>query len=838
MSSDSGAWPPPPIPPPPAAPTTLSALNAALAGAYVVDRELGGGGMSRVYLAHDVDLERRVVIKVLSSELISGISRERFRREVLVSARLQHPNIVPVLDAGEAGGEPYFVMAYVDGEPLSARIEREGKLANAEAVRILRDVARALSYAHAQGFVHRDIKPGNVLLTSGSAVVADFGIAKALAAGIHKSGDDHGTLTRVGMSVGTPAYMAPEQAAGDARTDHRADLYSFGVMAYEMLTGLNPMARTTPAETLAAHLTHTPEALHLKRPGVSRSLAELVMRCLEKNPNSRPQSAGEVAEALEDPSMVSGVGVRTADVQAVVNGRRRRRWLIGAVAALAIVTAALFVWQRAPNAESASSTAAAAPRGPAIAVLPFATISSDSSDEYLAAGMTDQLTSALGRVAGWRVASRRAVEQQQDVDTAAGGFVKSLGLTHTVEGAVQRQGQRLRVAVRLVDANTGFSLWSDVFQYQMADIFAVQDEITGRIVEAIGGALGTTQNADAIAGGAAPNATESEGTAKPEAYEHYLRARFLFARRDEASLREALGEYQAAVKIDSGFARAHAGIASVYAILPLYTQVPRTQVQDSAMRAAERAIAADSTVADGYAARGVLHNAAWNWQQGEADFRRAIALDSVHAGAHQWLADNLFVNGRVNEAVAVYRDAVRLDPVTPILRASYSYALAAARQTDSALAQAREGVRLDPANPIVRLLVGHTYLALGRNPQALKELETANTQAPNVPLIVGGLGAALAANGMRDRAEDLLATLEKLPPRSGASAAIGKIRLALGDVSGALVALQRAVLERDEVFGNEAMVTPLYDPLRPLPQFAEILRAARLDVARLTARRQ
>ncbi|MGQ0640565.1 MAG: protein kinase domain-containing protein [Gemmatimonadaceae bacterium] len=800
-----------------------------------MDRELGGGGMSRVYLAHDVDLERRVVIKVLSTELLSGVSRERFRREVLVSARLQHPNIVPVLNAGEAGGEPYFVMAYVEGEPLSARLEREGKLANAETVRILRDVARALAYAHAQGFVHRDIKPGNVLLTSGSAVVADFGIAKALAAGMHTSGDDHGTLTRVGMSVGTPAYMAPEQAAGDPKADHRADLYSFGVMAYEMLSGQNPMSRATPSETLAAHLTYTPDALQVRRPGVSRSLASLVMQCLEKSPGNRPQTAAAVADALEDPSMVSGVAVSTSDVQAVVNGRRRRRLLIGGAAVVAAAVVAAVVWQAAPNDSSPRGrTAAVAATRPAIAVLPFATISSDSSDEYLAAGMTDQLTGALARVPGWNVVSRRAVQQHQETDTTSGGFAKSLGLTHVVEGAVQVQGERLRVAVRLVDANTDFSLWSDVFEYQMADIFAVQDQITTRIVDAISGTIGSAQ---AVAASGAAKGTEGDGTTKPEAYEHFLRARFLFARRDAASLREALSEFQAATRVDSSFARAHAGMASVYSLLPLYSNVPRTQVQDSGMRAAERAISADSLLADGFAARGVLHNSAWNWAHGEADLRRAIALDSTHSGAYQWLGDNLFVNGRVAESVALYRVAVRLDPVTPVLRGSYSFTLATAGQADSATAQAREGIRLDPANPIVRLLVAHAYLAMGRAAEARKELETANSQAPNTPRILGGLGAALVANGMREEAEVILARLVKFPPRSGAAAATAKVRLALGDVSGALVALQTAVLERDEAFGAEALITPLYDPIRKVPQFADILRAARLDVARLTAGR-
>ncbi len=811
-----------------ALPAPSAALQRALAGEYVIDRELGGGGMSRVYLAHDVTLERRVVIKVLSSELISGVSRERFRREVLLSARLQHPNIVPVLDAGEAEGEPYFVMAYVEGEPLSTRLQREGKLPNAEAVRILRDIARALAYAHVQGVVHRDIKPGNVLLTSGSAVVADFGIAKALAAGLHSSGDDHGTLTRLGTSVGTPAYMAPEQAAGDPKTDHRADIYALGLVAYEMLTGENPMARATPAETLVAHLTHTPATLRVRRPAISASLASLVMQCLEKSPASRPQTAAEVADALEDPSMVSGVNVTTSDVQSVVRGWRRRRVRYGVAALLAAAAVGLVVWPWAPNENA--PRAAAVPAGPAIAVLPFATISSDSSDAYLAAGMTDQLASALGRVPGWRVASRRAVEQYQRDDTTGTELTKSLGLTHVVEGAVQRQGERLRVAVRLVDGSTGFSLWSDVFEYQQADIFAIQDEIASRIVEAIGGSIApaTAAASDSVTGTAT----------HPEAYEHYLRARFLFARRDAASLREAIAEFQAAIRLDSTFAPAYAGIASAYAVLPLYSNVPRTQIQDSAMRAAERAIAADSTLADGFAARGVLHNAVWNWSRAEADFRRAIALDSAHAAAHQWLGDNLVVNGRVQEAIAAYRAAVRLDPVTPILRASYAYALAAGGQTDSALVQAGEAARLEPANPIVRTLAGHTHLALGRPREARRHLETANTQSPNTPLIMGGLGAALAADGMRERAEEILAALGRFPARSGAASATAKVRLALGDASGALVALQTAVLEHDEVFGSESMMTPLYDPVRSLPQFAEILRAARLDVARLTARRQ
>jgi TolB-like protein/Flp pilus assembly protein TadD len=498
---------------------------------------------------------------------------------------------------------------------------------------------------------------------------------------------------------------------------------------------------------------------------------------------------------------------------------------VGVLAALGLGFIGL---RQLPNEDRPAPAAAAAP---AIAVLPFATISSDSGDAYIAAGMTDQLTSSLARVPGWRVASRRAVQQAQDEDTT-GNFAAALGLSHLVEGAVQRQGQRLRVAVRLIDGTSGFSLWSEVFEYAMQDIFAVQDAIAREIADAITAATGAGDSA-------AGSVVESRvgGTAHAEAYEHYLRARFLFARRDSASLREALAEYQTAARLDSSFARAHAGIATVYAVLPLYGRVARPVIQDSGLRAAERAIAADSGLADGYAARGVLHNAAWNWTGAEADFRRAIALDSTHAAAHQWLGDNLVVNGRVTEAVAAYREAVRLDPVTPVLRATYAYALAVASMSDSALAQVREALRLDPASPVVRVLVGHAYLALGRLSDARRELETANSQAPGMPLVLGGLGAALAADGQRDRAEDVLARLAALPPRSGAAFAMAKVHLGLGDAAAAMRALQSAVLEHDEMIGSESMAAPLYAPLRSLPPYAEILRAARLNVARLTATR-
>ncbi len=292
-------------------------LEAALTGTYVFQRELGGGGMSRTYLALEQALNRRVVVKVLAPELLAGISLERFHREVLLAAQLQHPHVVPVLTAGEAGGLPWFSMPYVDGDSLRRRLE-QGPVPTGEVISILRDVARALAYAHAHGIVHRDIKPDNVLLSAGSATVTDFGIAKAITAARTDGGGRATTLTQVGTSIGTPIYMAPEQAAADPNADHRVDLYAFGVMAYELIAGRPPFQGNTPARLLAAHMSETPRDVRSIRPDIPPALAELIMTCLAKDPDGRPQQARELVRVLETVT-TSG---NAAAVPAVLHGGR------------------------------------------------------------------------------------------------------------------------------------------------------------------------------------------------------------------------------------------------------------------------------------------------------------------------------------------------------------------------------------------------------------------------------------------------------------------------------------------------------------------------------------
>src|SRR5437870_7249525 len=286
--------------------------------------------MARVFVAQETALDRKVVIKVLPPETAAQVSLERFKREILLAAKLQHSHIVPLLTAGESNGLPYFTMPFVDGESLRVRLARHGELPVNHAIRMLREIASALAYAHERGIVHRDIKPENVLLSGGSAMVTDFGVAKALSA---SSNPEHGGMTSLGVALGTPAYMSPEQASADPSVDHRADIYSFGVLAYELLTGQPPFARRTPQNVLAAHVTEVPEAITKRRASLPPALAALVMRCLEKRPADRPQSASEVVHALDDITTPSG-GMTPTGPHASRGGsrrgarsrRRRRRW--------------------------------------------------------------------------------------------------------------------------------------------------------------------------------------------------------------------------------------------------------------------------------------------------------------------------------------------------------------------------------------------------------------------------------------------------------------------------------------------------------------------------------
>ena len=784
-------------------------LERTLGDMYSFERELQGGAMSRVFVVMDRQLGREVVMKVLPPEVGAELSAERFRREIQLAAKLQHPHIVPLLSSGEVNGSPYFTMPFVEGESLRTRLARVGELPIPEALRILREVASAISYAHKHGVVHRDIKPDNVMLSDEFALVTDFGVAKALSAST--KAPETQTLTGLGITLGTPAYMAPEQATADPSIDHRADIYAFGVMAYEMLTGALPFVGRSTQATLAAHAMEKPEAIERRRPGIPPALAALIMRCLEKRPADRPQNAADLLHELE------AVPVSQASPQKA--GGRRTLILAGAAAALAL--AALVVARGIQR----NSSRADQPDVQllSVAVLPLANVGGDAQDEYFSEGMTDELANALSKLPGLRVASRTSAysfKGRKDIDV--GEIGRKLRVQAVLEGVVRRSGDRLRVGAQLTNVSDGLAIWSDTYERKTSDVFAVQDDIARSIADALKLKLG---------GRAAALSSSSRGTENLEAYDSYLRGRYFWNRRGAANLRKALSYFAESIGKDSGFARAHAGLAITHAILPEYTDAPPAGGLAKTRAAAARALALDSSLPEAHTALGLAAVHAWDFRAGEAEYRKAIALDPGYPTAHQWYGELLYHTGRLDSSFVEIRRAIALDPLAPIPFEALGYALTLAGRYDEAIQQFQKADELSPGLTLTLLLLGDARLQMGQTQQAVQEYEQAARLDRENPLTKGKLCHAYGVAGRAVEARKLLIEIQARAEKDRESWVSRAIcQLGLGNRSAALDAMEAAVKNHEIAFftAYSPLLDRTWDPLRADPRWTAILRSSNL----------
>ena len=784
-------------------------LERTLGDLYVFERELQGGAMSRVFVAMDRQLGREVVLKVLPPEVAAELSADRFRREIQLAAKLQHPHIVPLLSSGEVNGTPYFTMPFVEGESLRAHLARVGELPIPEAVRILREVASALSYAHKHGVVHRDMKPDNVMLSDEFALVTDFGVGKALSASTKPS--EAQTLTGLGISLGTPAYMAPEQAIADPSLDHRADIYAFGVMAYEMLTGTLPFAGRSLQGTLAAHAIEKPEPIERRRPGIPHALAALIMRCLEKRPADRPQNAGDVLHELETVPIAIGSPPK-------VLGRRP---LIYAVAVALVVLAAIIVFQGRRRNSAAGDQAAG--QLLSVAVLPLANVGGDAQDEYFSEGMTDELANALSKLPGLRVASRTsayAFKGKKDIDV--GEIGRKLHVQAILEGVVRRSGDRLRVGAQLTNVSDGLAIWSDTYERRTSDVFAVQDDIARSIADALKLKLGAK---------AVELSSSSHGTENLEAYDSYLRGRYLWNRRGAANLRKALTYFEESIAKDSGFARAYAGLAITHAILPEYTDAPPANGLAKTRSAATRALALDSSLAEAHTALGLAAVHAWDFRAGEAEYRKAIELDPQYPTAHQWYGELLYHTGRLDSSFVDTRRAIALDPLAPIPFEALGYALTLAGRYDDAIEQYKKADELSPGLTLTLLLLGDARMQMGQTQQAIEEYEPAARLDRENPLTNGKLCHAYGLAGRAAEARKLLSEIEAQAGKARESWVSRAIcQLGLGNHAATLDAMEAAVKNHEiAVFtAYSPLLDRTWDPVRADPRWTAILRSSNL----------
>jgi serine/threonine-protein kinase len=751
--------------------------------------------MATVYLAEDLKHRRKVAIKVLKPELAASLGAERFLREIETTANLRHPHILPLYDSGNADGALFYVMPFVEGESLRDRLTRERQLPIDEALRIAREVSDALTYAHARGVVHRDIKPENILLESGHAVVADFGIAKAVSA----AGVD--SLTGTGVSIGTPSYMSPEQAAGDGELDGRSDLYALGCVLYEMLAGQPPFTGPTVESIVRQHLVADPTPITALRSAVPASVARAIQRAVAKNPADRFNPVAQFADALRvtEPPAVPSRPVPVA---------RQRMIVVTFVSLLIAFSLAFALWRRL------STGTAAPPRS--IAVLPFESLGGDTANIYFAEGMADELTTALTSVEGLRVASSSSAFTYRGKTADPREVGRALNVGTVLQGKVRRSGSVLRVSAQLTNAADGLVMWSRSYDRQANDVFAVQDELAREIV----GALRIT-----LAGGAAtPN---TRGTRDVVAHDLYLKGLFFLNQRGPGVAR-SIPYFQQAIARDSTFARAWAQLGTAYGFLPIFAVVARDTALREARVAIDRALQLDSLSAEAHAAAGLVAAMKSEWQSANAHYERAIALDSNYSVTYRLALSTVGMRARESDGEATGRALMERDPLSPVTAAVLSMMQLSFGRRSEALASARRAVELDStgAMPVAQLAAAE--LANGRPEVALKLARSAGHTPNTTPWIAWVFGAT----GDTAAIAALTKEMETNHDRWG-SAEITLAFLALGakDTTHALDALERAARAHEPIGFMAPFGLPAYDPIRGSARFEAVVRAFGADPA-------
>ena len=632
-------------------------LVKALADRYTLQRELGRGGMATVYLAEDRKHHRLVAVKVLRPELATLLGPDRFLREIELAGRLTHPHILPLHDSGNADGILFYVMPYVEGESLADRLSREKQLPVRDAIQIAREVADALNYAHGHGVVHRDIKPGNILLSAGHAVVADFGIARAVD---RARGDE---ITGTGVAVGTPGYMSPEQAAGTRDLDGRSDLYSLGCVLYEMLAGQPPFTGPTSESIVRQHLAAPPPKVTAIRPSVPSGLVEALDRSLAKTPADRFDTGAQFAEALGPRTSASVLG-RPPDVVTLSHRPIPRRALIVTTVAV-VIAGALLAWRA--GREEALPAPTAHPRT-AIAVLPFQNMSAEGPHSYFAGGLHDELMTQLSKVSALSVRGRASVMAYAGTDKSIKEIGEELGVGTLVEGTVQVVGDRLRVNIQLIDASTDGHLWAEGYDRTLDDAFAIQSEVARAVAAAVGAALG----------GDELRAISEAPTANAEAYRLFLQARqywFRHQSRERENLEIAVRLYERAIELDPQFALAYAELSTLHVAMRVYVYDLSPSRLAAARKAAEAAIRLAPQLPQARIAMSALARQRGDFETALAELE--LARQGLPHDANVWwrIAGTSRRLGKWDQAERAFKRAVDLDPLSTnlIRNAGLSY---------------------------------------------------------------------------------------------------------------------------------------------------------------------
>ena len=745
--------------------------GALFASRYEIIEELGKGGMGSVYRVEDTKTGEELALKLIKPEISADKNTiERFSNELKLAHKISHRNVCRMFHLGEEKGTNYITMEYVPGEDLKSFIRRAAPLSTARAISISKQVCEGLTEAHRLGVVHRDLKPSNIMIDKeGNARIMDFGIARSLKAK---------GITGAGIMVGTPEYMSPEQAEVK-EVDRRSDIYSLGVILYEMVTGQLPFEGDTPLSIAMKHKGEKPKDPRDLDPQIPEDISHLILKCMEKDKERRYQSAGELLAEL---------------------GKIEKE------------TTKRILAERKPETEELKWQNS-------IAVLPFVDLSPEKDQEYFCDGMAEELINALTKIEKLRVASRTSSFQFKEKGYDIHDVGRKLKVKTVLEGSIRKAGNRLRVTAQLVNADDGYHLWSEKYDRKMEDIFAIQDEISLAIVDKLRVKLLKEEKAKLI----------KRYTDDLEAYDLYLKGRYFWNRRYEGGLQKGLEYFNQTIKKDPSYAPAYAGIGDSLSVLGLFGWLPPKEAFPKAKAAALKAIEIDDMLAEAYSSLGWINYLYdWDWTASEKALKRALKIDPDYAIGHFWHALYLIWMSRFEEATAAIMKALELEPLSLLINANLGLILYFKRQHDEAIEQCLKTLEMDPNYMLSRFYLGAGYMGKGMWKEAISAFEKAASLSEESPYFVGHLGCAYAMSGQKDKARRALNRLEKLSKKRYVSFYYkALIYLGLGEKDQLFECLERAYEDREPLLVVVKSV-PYFDSVRSDPKFKALLKRMNL----------